>query len=237
MRVKQALGKVLFRATPGSWRTLRLMRYETAAIYQRAANAVNPRFRLKVLQLRRRTGLSINLGAGPFGREGWVNADLECPGNLHLDIRKPLPFADRSARRILAEHIIEHLDFYHEVPRLLRECHRVLEPGGVLRVIVPDMALYCRAYVSETPVAFERLGWDLEKLPKDIPTPMAILNHVFHQGGEHLWGWDWVTMALALKEAGFGDITRQSYGVSVDPELAIDREDHRAYSLYADARK
>jgi hypothetical protein len=66
---------------------------------------------------------------------------------------------------------------------------------------------------------------------------MNILNHVFHQGGEHQFGWDWETMELCLKKAGFTEVIRQSFGVSVDPELAIDQENHRPYSLYVDARK
>jgi predicted SAM-dependent methyltransferase len=237
MRGRQAIGGVLYRMTPGSWRTFSLMRYEASAVVQRTKNALDPRHHLRVAQLRRQTGLSINLGAGPFGKEGWVNADLRVAGTLHLDIRKPLPFADRSACRIFAEHVVEHLDFHHEVPSLLRECHRVLEPGGTLRVIVPDAGLFCRAYASGHFDAFTQLGWDLEHLPEDIPSAMGILNHVFHQGGEHLWGWDWLTMALTLRRAGFKHIQRQSFGVSVDPKLAIDQENHRPYSLYVEARK
>ena len=49
------------------------------------------------------------------------------------DVRRALPFADCSVARILAEHVIEHLNFKLEIPRVLNEFFRVLEPGGMVR--------------------------------------------------------------------------------------------------------
>jgi predicted SAM-dependent methyltransferase len=240
MGMKHVLGGMVYRATPMSWRAFSVLRWEVEAAYQRLANALNPRFRREIAALRTKTGLSINLASGGKGKPGWVNTELRAghaDNALPIDLRRPLPFADASAKRILAEHVIEHLDFYYEVPSLFSECRRVLEAGGVLRVIVPDVALYCEAYVQRSKGAFKQLGWDLDTLPENIYTPMNILNHVFHQGGEHLFGWDWETMELWLRKAGFREVTRASFGISVDPELAIDQENHRPYSLYVDATK
>jgi hypothetical protein len=121
-------------------------------------------------------------------------------------------------------------------PFVLGELLRV-QPGGVARIIVPDLELYTQAYVSRDPERFRELGWDLERMPDDIFTPMHILNHVFQQDGEHLFGYDFETLAWLLRRVGFADVQRMRYGESLDPDLAIDRLEHAKYSLYVDARK
>ena len=65
----------------------------------------------------------------------WENYDRE------VDIRKSLPFADNSARFLFAEHVIDYV-LFAECLYFLRECYRVLQPGGVLRVCFPDVARF-----------------------------------------------------------------------------------------------
>lgn len=77
-------------------------------------------------------GLFLNFGAGPNQLpEPWQNLNAE------HDLRKRLKFADGSASGILAEHVIEHVP-YLQGYGFLQECHRVLEPGGILRLGFPD---------------------------------------------------------------------------------------------------
>src|SRR5258708_4326491 len=89
---------------------------------------------------RDRRDLQVNIGPGLFAKAGWVNVDIfNFPGvNCIYDCRKKLPFADGSVRCIFAEHFFEHIDYTEETPFFLTECHRVLQPGGVIRIIVPD---------------------------------------------------------------------------------------------------
>jgi predicted SAM-dependent methyltransferase len=156
---------------------------------------------------------------------------------LCLDIRKRLPFTDGSASRVLAEHVLEHLDFATDALNVAREVWRVLEVGGRFRVIVPDCERHLRAYIQGSCEGWQELGWDLSAMPADIHTPMHIINHVFHQGGEHLFGYDFDTLELLLKKAGFSFVERCRFGESRDPRLAIDLDVHKAYSLYVDAVK
>ena len=60
------------------------------------------------------------------------------PNIMIHDVRKPLPFQDNSMSAVYASHLLEHL-YQDEANRLLRECFRVLEPCGVLRLVVPDL--------------------------------------------------------------------------------------------------
>lgn len=91
-------------------------------------------------------GCSINVLPPP-----WENFDLDPhlrvnhPEIKVLDVTHPLPFSDACAERVFFEHLLEHLtapDGY----RLLKECHRVLAPGGVLRICVPELERLPRAW-------------------------------------------------------------------------------------------
>jgi len=81
--------------------------------------------------------VKLNLGCGPDHFKGWVNVDSspdEKP-DVVADVID-LPFEDNSVDEIFASHILEHVDW--RVPAL-EEWHRVLRPGGVIVVIVPDI--------------------------------------------------------------------------------------------------
>lgn len=74
----------------------------------------------------------LQFGSGGRNLEGWENYDAE------VDISKPLPFPDNCASRIFAEHVIEHVT-HQEAWNFLEECKRVLAPGGVVRIAIPDV--------------------------------------------------------------------------------------------------
>lgn len=76
--------------------------------------------------------MKVQFGCGLNRLEGWDNRDIE------TDIRKTLPFPIGSVKYILAEHVIEHVEFREGV-FFLGECLRILEAGGVLRLAFPDI--------------------------------------------------------------------------------------------------
>ncbi|HKW61455.1 MAG TPA: methyltransferase domain-containing protein [Candidatus Acidoferrum sp.] len=118
--------------------------------------------------------IRLNLGCGLCAPSGWVNVDgswnarlakyptirrvlsrlslvpsgkEEIPWSSSIfihNMRKPLPFPDGSASAIYTSHLLEHL-YLEDGQNLMTECFRVLQPGGVLRVVVPDL----RAIVDE----------------------------------------------------------------------------------------
>jgi len=90
----------------------------------------------------------VNLGCGPVWHPDWQNFDIQ-PRPPHvgrMDLRRPLPFHDATVDAVYHSHVLEHLP-PATAAQLLRECHRVLRPGGVLRVGVPDLEGVTRAYL------------------------------------------------------------------------------------------
>lgn len=61
----------------------------------------------------------------------------------HVDATRGLDFADSSVDALYTSHMLEHLDEV-EARDFLRDAYRVLRPGGVLRVVVPDIQEICR---------------------------------------------------------------------------------------------
>lgn len=90
----------------------------------------------------------------------WTNLKhavlAEAPGAWYdaRDVRQGLPFADESFDAACATRIVEHLT-PDEQRQLLRELHRVLRPGGVLRVTTPDLETACREYLLRLGEALE----------------------------------------------------------------------------------
>lgn len=240
MRMRRYIGQLLRSVLPVNRRTFDILRFEIGLLWQRLKNLTNPMYHLRIVRLRRMGGVSLNVGSGGRGRDGWINIDALSKHRdlyLALDIRRPLPLRNGQVQRLFAEHVIEHLEFREELPRVLTEFHRVMVPGGIVRIVVPDAARFLVAYVSGDRTQWQSLGWDIEALPDDIYTPMHVINHVFHQDGEHQFGFDFETLGFALRRAGFARIMRQQYGESLDHTLAIDRAEHRSYSLYVEAVK
>lgn len=214
------------------------LRLEFHAAFNHLANSLLPHRRWRLRKLRRRSGLRVNVACGASILEDFINLDLfhKDPRVLLWNCRRRLPLADESAVGIRVEHFLEHLEPRQELPAFLKDCFRVLQPGGVLRIIVPAAERFLRAYCADGREVFRELNFP-EPFPHDLPTRMDIANHIFHQWHEHRWAYDFETLAHRLESAGFSRPAQTSFGKSLDDALAQDREIHAPYSLYVDAIK
>lgn len=98
----------------------------------------------------------LNLGAGgTLPGHPWVNVDFPYehpemgPHYVRHDVSaRPWPFEGESADGIIACHLLEHFECLEAV-LFLKECLRILKPGGVLRVVVPDASHFRRVYAED----------------------------------------------------------------------------------------
>ncbi len=90
----------------------------------------------------------LNFGCGHRYVKGWVNIDFhsEHPEVKRVNLLRRLPFAEGAFDVVYSSHVLEHFA-PATAEALLRECHRVLKPGGILRTVLPDLETACREYV------------------------------------------------------------------------------------------
>jgi predicted SAM-dependent methyltransferase len=91
----------------------------------------------------------LNVGCGTRLHADWVNADIaaRAPGVIAIDLRRELPFPAASFEAVYCSHVLEHLS-KGDGAELLGRLHRILRPGGVLRVVVPDLEAMVREYLA-----------------------------------------------------------------------------------------
>jgi predicted SAM-dependent methyltransferase len=156
-----------------------------------------------------------HFGAGPFDLEGWLNTDL-IGGNVHIDVGRRLPLPDATFAYAFGEHVIEHLSERAAI-RLLGELHRVLRPGGVVRLTTPDLAKLVALYEDRNPLIsreeYARTWLDAASGGRVHENGSQVLNDALRLWG-HRWIYDEEDLAGRLERAGFGDVRRQETGVS-----------------------
>lgn len=92
----------------------------------------------------------LNLGCGARYHPDWINLDIVArgPGVIEHDLSCGIPLPDASCGVVYHSAVLEHLR-RNDAAGFLAECRRVLRPGGVLRVAVPDLETICRLYLSK----------------------------------------------------------------------------------------
>jgi predicted SAM-dependent methyltransferase len=183
----------------------------------------------KARKYRGRYNMAMHLGSGDRIKEGWVNIDQNPAADLTLDLRERLPFPESTFSIIYSEHFLEHLNYPRDITRLLAECYRVLEPGGIFSFVVPDGEMVLRYYITRdnAEMAQAQLKWN----PSWCRTQMDHLNYCMRQNGEHLWYYDEETMRLLLESVGFVEIQQREFDSKLDQEM------RRVGSMYMQCRK
>jgi len=192
-----------------------------------------------------KTGLYVQYGCGWCAPAGWQNFDashtlrferLPLVGRWYTknsrrfpdqvrygNIVKGLPLPPECASGVYASHILEHLA-YNDCLQALRNTHRLLMPGGVFRLIVPDLEFVARQYVdalqTDSPEANDLFMENTSLGRRE--SPHGIFAWLYSQlaNSRHFWMWDYPAMAQALDAQGFREIRRCSFNDSGDPMFA-----------------
>lgn len=161
----------------------------------------------------------LQLGAGSHDPAGWLNTDIFPTGNqVYLDATKRYPFPDGSFQYVFTEHMIQALPWEGGLA-MLKECYRVLAPGGKLRVVTPNLAKFVRL-LTENPDAETQqfiaaklrvTGW-----PETPVTGEYIFNRQAHDWG-HQFLYDPAALRKSLELAGFKQVTEYPVDEKTDP--------------------
>jgi predicted SAM-dependent methyltransferase len=141
--------------------------------------------------------MKLHLGCGKRFIPGFVHIDvIDHPHVQHVSTIDSLPFIpDASVDLIYVCHVLEHFK-RRDVGRVLQEWHRVLKPGGILRISVPDFAHLCEVY--------QRYG----RLDLVIGPLFGGQDYLYNI---HYNVFDLPTLTKELEAAGFTDVRRYDW--------------------------
>lgn len=207
-------------------------------------------------------GVYIQYGCGLSCPDGWVNFDASptlrlqqlpvlgrffrrgttvFPANARYgDIVKGLPVPDNSADGIFASHVLEHLSLA-DFRLALCNTFRLLKPGGIFRLIVPDLEARARIYlqrlesgdVDANTWLMRTAGMGIERRDRSLD---GIARLVLGNSA-HLWMWDEKSIAAALRKAGFVGVRRCHFNDSSDAAFQLVEDPGRFFDQSAQLRE
>jgi predicted SAM-dependent methyltransferase len=160
---------------------------------------------------------NLQIGSGRTTLPGWLSTDLRPKSDevVPMDATQPFPFDDDVFEHVYLEHMIEHIG-YLDGQVMLKECLRVLRPGGVLRVATPDLQVLIDLYEHRGGEDGDHyVRWVTRRYLEGISHrhPVFVLNNAMRNWG-HTFLYDGEVLTLALEDAGFTDVTRSAFGES-----------------------
>ncbi|MEK7526420.1 MAG: methyltransferase domain-containing protein [Patescibacteria group bacterium] len=182
----------------------------------------------------------VQIGGGRHPKKGYLNIDIFPPADVIYDIREGIPLKNDSVSFIFNEHFLEHLDYPISVKKVIKECLRVLKPGGKLVIGVPDGGNAIQKYVKQDKKFFKKMletWYKGRKNLKDFNTYIDLVNYIFRDQDDddtftpHLWAYDLEKLQSLMFEAGFSKAKKWKF----DPTIA--REKREWASVYVEGVK
>jgi len=165
----------------------------------------------------------LHIGCGSHVLGGWLNCDLTPLSDqiFTLDASKKFPFADNVFDFIFTEHMIEHIP-YEAGLFMMKECLRVLKPGGVMRVSTPDLKFLFDIYTNPgKELHRDYIRWSIEMFsPEAISLNPAFVLNKFVRDWGHSFIYDKKTLEETMLHAGFARVEICSIGASAHAELS-----------------
>lgn len=111
----------------------------------------------------------LNIGCGYHYVKSpeWINIDFSKTGDdvIAHNLLRGIPFAENTFDLVYHSHVLEHFTKDDGI-KLIKECYRVLKPGGILRIAIPNLESIVREYISL-----------IDKLSPDIDNPKLQENY------------------------------------------------------------
>jgi predicted SAM-dependent methyltransferase len=215
----------------------------------------------------------LNLGCGSVRPQGWVNTDSSLNAHLqripvvgkvlrrafntveydssnvvYMNLNNRWPYKSDSVHVVYASHLFEHLSLA-ATDVFLKESYRCLVPGGVIRLVVPDLYKICKKYIDGYESGREKnttefIMWAINmhregQYGSKLGWPKRMVLDWQGYPHQHKFMYDEKSLSNKLTEYGFRDILSLEYGVSqYIPEIKDVEGTKEAYlSVYLEAKK
>jgi len=187
---------------------------------------------------KKKKGIKLNVGASPiWEKEGWTVVDHKItknrPGFVKGDATN-INLEDNSCSIIFTSHMFEHIPHY-KIQKTILELSRVLEIGGTIRILTPDLKKIAKAYVEEDEDIFKEALKEDENVRKDLGLGGIFMNFIISPGQDtillnrnmsefiggyaHLYCYDFEMLKILLEQCGFGSIEQKKFCESNIEEL------------------
>jgi len=172
----------------------------------------------------------LHWGCGSNARPGWINSDRRAGAGVDLcgDIRDGLALPDRSVDYAVAIHALQDLP-WTDIPGALTELRRVLKPGGVLRLALPDMDRAIAAYRCGDLAYFV--------VPDEHAVTIGaklVAQLIWYGSTRTPMNWDYAREVL--EAAGFREVRRCAFGRTQSPFADIvSFDDRERETLFVEA--
>lgn len=193
--------------------------------------------------------LKLNLGCGSVRPNGWINTDSSLNANLqriplvgrplarifnpvqydssnlvYMNLNKNWNYLSNSVDIVYASHLFEHLTL-KSADLFLEEAYRTLKPGGVIRIVVPDLYKISKKYISEyendtySNTTTEFIMWAINmhregQYGDNIGFLKKQVLEIMGYPHQHKFMYDEKSLIYKMEKAGFKKLTSLSYGVS-----------------------
>ena len=189
----------------------------------------------------------VQYGCGLSAPTNWKNFDasptlrferIPILGNIHTknisrfpknvefgDIVRGLPISDSSCKGVYCSHILEHLSL-GDFRLALQNTYRVLNNGGCFRLVLPDLEYSIKKYINDlsadAALVFLK-ETSLGRKSRSHGLKGFLLEWLGNS--QHLWMWDYKSIARELENAGFVSVRRAVFGDS--EEVMFDEVENR----------
>ena len=167
-------------------------------------------------------GIKLNLGASPlWSMDGWHTLDHKLTKNTKTAIvgdATDIKLADESCDIVFCSHVFEHIP-HSRLPMVVSEVNRILKPGGIFRMLSPNLEVLAKAYAEKDEVFWAKALEEDENLRTDLGFGGMFMNCVvspgqdtalidrnlktFIAGYAHLYIYDYEMMSAIFSKLGF----------------------------------